>query len=149
MTARKKKTSSTRKPKAKARAKAKGKAKAGAKSALGRIEDELPANLRDYAKQVQKRLNALERDLERAIPKGRRRIAKLIREASHNLGVLEERGEKAWRQRAESMTKDAQKMLRRLEKAVAPPARKPAGKKKAAKKKAAKKPTTRRAAASG
>jgi hypothetical protein len=114
------------------------------KSALERMEDELPANLRDYAKQVHRQLNALERDLERAIPQARRRTARLIREASHKLGVLEERGQKQWRARADHMTKDAQKLLRKLEKAVAPPprkraAKKPVAKKRAAKKKAAKK----------
>ncbi len=107
------------------------------KSALDRIQDELPANLRDYAKQVRRQLNALERQMERAIPQARRRTARLIREASHNLGAAEARGEKAWRQRAATMTKDTQKLLRRLEKAVAPP--RVASKKKARKKTTAKK----------
>lgn len=103
-----------------------------AKTTIERIGGELPKNLRDYGKQVRKQLNALERDLERAIPQARRRIAKLIGEASHNLGAAEERGERAWRQRAGHMTRDAQKLLRKLERAVAPPRRKRTAKKKAA-----------------
>jgi len=106
-----------------------------ARSALARIEDELPANLRDYAKQVRKQLNALERDIERAIPKARRSTARLIRDASHKLGDLEARGQKAWRARADSMTRDAQRMLRKLEKAVAPPRKRTTRKKGAARKK--------------
>jgi hypothetical protein len=105
------------------------------KTALDRIQDELPANLRDYAKHVRRQLNALERQLERAIPQARRRTARLIREASHNLGAAEARGEKAWRDRAAHMTKDAQKLLRKLGRAVAPPPA--ASKKKAAARKKA------------
>jgi hypothetical protein len=129
MTARKKTTGKVRK-KAAARTRK-------SKSALDRLGDELPATLRDYGKQVRRQLNALEREIERAIPQARRRTAKLIRAASHNLGAREARGEMAWRERAASMTRDAQKLLKKLEKAVSP-AR--ASKKKAArKKKAAKK----------
>jgi hypothetical protein len=129
MTARKKTTGKVRK-KAAARTRK-------SKSALDRLGDELPATLRDYGKQVRRQLNALEREIERAIPQARRRTAKLIREASHNLGAMEARGEKAWREGAASMTRDAQKLLKKLEKSVSP-AR--ASKKKAArKKKAAKK----------
>jgi len=123
MAARKKAASKTtrgaaRKKKATAK---KGATKKRARSALDRLEDELPANLRDYAKQIHKQLNTLEKDIERAIPKARRRTARLIREASHKLGELEANGQKAWKARADSMTKDAQKLLRRLEKAVSPP----------------------------
>jgi hypothetical protein len=132
MTARKKTSGSKKRTATKKRTTAKKKTR----SALARIEDELPANLRDYAKQVHKQLNSLERDIERAIPQARRRTARLIREASHKLGSLEASGQKAWRARADSMTRDAQKLLRKLEKAVAP-TKKSAGKKK--KKSAAKK----------
>ena len=117
----------------------------GNKSALTRIQVELPANLRDYAKQVRRQLNALERQLERAIPQARRRTARLIREASHNLGAAEARGEKAWSDRAAHMTKDAQKLLRKLEMAVAPP--RAASKKKAARKKTTAKKSSQKAAA--
>ena len=116
------------------------------KSRFARIEAELPANLRDYAKQVHKQLNALERDIERAIPQARRRTARLIREASHQLGAMEARGQKAWRERAEQMTKDAQSLLRRLEKAIAPAPRKRAttSKKKGTAKRSANKAGARR-----
>ena len=146
MTARKKAASSktTRK-----RAPAKNRraaTKAKQKSRFSRIEAELPANLRDYAKQVHKQLNTLERDIERAIPQARRRTARLIREASHQLGAMEARGQKAWRERAEQMTKDAQRLLRRLEKAIAPAPRTRAttSKKKGTAKRSAKKAGTRR-----
>jgi len=140
MTARKKTAGKTQKKRA-------AKARKN-KTALDRIQDELPANLRDYAKQVRRQLNALERQLERAIPQARRRTARLIREASHNLGVAEARGEKAWRDRAAHMTKDAQKLLRKLGRAVAPPPAAPK-KKKAARTKATAKKSSRKTAARG
>ena len=146
MTARKKapgsKTTRKRAPAKKRRAATKAKQK----SRLARIEAELPANLRDYAKQVHKQLNTLERDIERAIPQARRRTARLIREASHQLGAMEARGQKAWRERAEQMTKDAQSLLRRLEKAIAPAPRTRATnlKKKGTAKRSANKAGTRR-----
>ena len=61
------------------------------KSVVERLEDELPKTLRDYGKSVRARLNRLERDIERAVPQARRRTARLIREASHELGRLEEK----------------------------------------------------------
>ena len=128
--------------KATARERTAGRRRQSKKSAIARLEDELPANLREYAKRVHKQLNALERDIERAIPQARRRTARLIREASHKLGAMEGRGEKAWRERADHATRDAQKLLRRLEKAVAPPPRKRASKKKAAAKRSASETTT-------
>jgi ElaB/YqjD/DUF883 family membrane-anchored ribosome-binding protein len=112
------------------------------KSAIQRIEAELPKTLRDFGKQVRKDLNTLERDIERAIPAARKRTARVIRDVSHELGRIEERGEAAWKKSvrkatkdAHELTKDAQGLLRKLEKAVAPPRAKP--KKKAARKKVA------------
>lgn len=101
--------------------------KSRGKSAIARIEQELPKTLRDFGKQVRKNLNQLERDIERAIPAARKRTARLIREASHELGRIEERGEAAWRKRvskvgrdAHKMTKEARGLMRRLERAAAP-----------------------------
>ena len=71
----------------------------------------------------------------------RRRTARVIHEASHELGRIEERGEAAWRKMvrqatkdANNMTKDAQGLLRKLERSVKPARAK---KKKAARKKVA------------
>ena len=90
---------------------------------------------------MRKNLNQLERDIERAFPAARKRIARVIRDASHELGRIEERGEAAWRKGlakatkdAQRMTKDAQSLLRKLERAVAPPAQR--RKKKVARRKA-------------
>ena len=118
----------------------------GSKSALARIEAGLPKTLRDFGKQVRKDLDRLERDIERAIPAARKRTARLIRDASHELGRIEERGEDVWKKgvaqatkEARKMTKDAQGLLRKLERSLAAPKRK----KKAARKKVARKKAAR------
>ena len=112
-----------------------------------RIEEGLPKTLRDFGKQVRRNLDQLERDIERAIPVARKRTARIIRDASHELGRIEERGEVFWRKgvaqatrEARKMTKDAQSLLRKLERSVATAKPK---KKKAARKKVARKKTAR------
>jgi hypothetical protein len=90
----------------------------GIGAALGRIE--LPPTLRDYARQVRSRLDGLERQLTRASVDVRRRTARLLREASHQLGRLEAEGEAGWRRLATPYRRQLVDLLRRLEKAVAP-----------------------------
>ncbi len=89
-----------------------------ARSALPRLE--LPRNLQEFRKRIEKQLNALEGDVARARTETRRRAARLIREASHQLGRLEARGETGWRQLAESYRKELIRLLARLERALAP-----------------------------
>ena len=120
MTARKRTTRKTRKKASRRR------------STLSRLEAELPKTLRGYTREVQKRLNHLEREVERASVPYRRRAAKLIREASHHLGSLQARGESGWRRQAQPYRKKAQQMLRKLERAVAPPAKRKATRRKKA-----------------
>ena len=102
-------------------------------SPLSRLEGQLPATLREYAAELRKRLDRLERDITRAQLEARRRAARLLREASRQLGRLEVAGEAGWRKLGASYQKELIALLKRLEKALAPSAaRKPARKKKAA-----------------
>jgi hypothetical protein len=66
---------------------------------------------------------------------------RLLREASHELGRLEGRGEKAWQRLTVPYRRRAVAMLKKLEKAVAPAAK---PRKKVARKKTAKRKVTRR-----
>ena len=113
-----------------------------ATGALARIEAELPKTLRGYVKEIEKRLNSLEKDIEKAGATARRSSAKLLRDASRTIGAWEQQGEAAWRRGR----REAAALMHKLEKSVTP-ARKPK-KKKAAKKKTAKKKATRKKAAS-
>ena len=93
-------------------------------SRLERFERQLPPTLREFAAELRKRLDRLERDAARAQLAVRRRAAKLLREASHQLGRLEVGGEAAWRKLGASYQKDLVALLGRLEKALTPAARK-------------------------
>ena len=92
-------------------------------AAFSRLE--LPPTLRDYADQVRHRLDGLEREVTRTSTDVRRRAARLIREASHQLGRLEAKGEAGWSRLTRPYRRQLVDLLGRLEKAVAPqPARK-------------------------
>lgn len=93
-------------------------AKAGA---LARLEEQLPATFREFAAELRKRLDRLERDTARAQIEVRKRTARLLREASHQLGRLEVGGEAAWRKLGASYQRELVALLGRLEKAIAPP----------------------------
>ena len=102
-----------------------------AKSTVQRIEEELPPELRPYARRMRQGLSRLEKQLASAQAGARRRWAHLLREASHQLGRVEALGEREWRRRSTQARRDAVKLLRRLEKAIEPrrmagPRRKPA-----------------------
>ena len=93
---------------------------ASARGALPRLE--FPRNLQEFRKRIETQLNALERDAARARTETRRRAARLIREASRQLGRLEAKGETGWRQLAESYRKELVRLLERIERALAPKA---------------------------
>jgi hypothetical protein len=101
-------------------------------NAFARLEGQLPPTLREYAGELRRRLDRLERDVTKAQMEARRRAAKLLREASVQLGRLEVGGEAGWRKLGASYQKELVALLKRLEKALAPKAaRKPARRKKA------------------
>src|SRR5262249_11020845 len=92
-----------------------------ARSALARLEAELPPNLRDFSRQVQRGLSRLEKQIESAQRDARRRWARLLRDVSHQLGGLEGRGEQRWRQQSLQARREAVRLLQRLQKAIEPP----------------------------
>jgi hypothetical protein len=100
--------------------------------ALRRIEPELPANLREYSRQVRRGLVKLERQIETAQRDARRRWARLLREVSHQLGRLEAEGEKRWKRQTYPARREAVRLLKRLQRAIEPPRPRPARKRKVA-----------------
>jgi hypothetical protein len=95
-------------------------ARGAQRSAIQRIQDELPAELRGYVKRVRQGLSRLERQIETAQRDARKRFARLLREVSHQLGSIEARGEREWRARTARARHDAVKLLRRLETSLEP-----------------------------
>ena len=114
--------------------------------AIDRLELELPPTLAQFARRMRTRLARLEREIERAEVRYRKRFTKLLREGSHQLGRYEALGEKRWRELTTQTRRDVAKVLRRIEKAVAPPQqrRKPATRKPAGRKAIAKKPSAQK-----
>jgi hypothetical protein len=100
-----------------------------AKAALARLEQELPANLKDFSRRVRKGLAGLEKEIARAKANPRREAARLLRETSHALGGLEAEGERRWRKLAGPARREALRLLHRLESALAAPKRKKATRK--------------------
>lgn len=105
------------------------KAARSSKSALGRLEAELPKSLRDYVKRVERGFSGIEKTIEKAGAGAQKRALRAVRDAGKQLGRLEDRGEAAWARLTVAARKEAVSLLDRLEAAIAPP--KPARKKKA------------------
>jgi len=121
------------------------------KNPVDQLEERLPATLREYSRRVRKELSRIERDVERATAAARRQAIKLLRLASHELGRLEERGEKEWVRISTPYRRRAAELLSRLQKAVAPPddvrrrtTQKATAEKKSSKTKATRKKTAKR-----
>jgi hypothetical protein len=105
-----------------------------ARQTLAKLESELPRTLAEFSKRVRKELTGLEVRVEKAAAPTRREIARVLRQASHALGRYEAEGEKQWKRLTGQARREALSVLRRLEKAVAPPRRRVARKKTALRK---------------
>jgi len=84
------------------------------------LELELPDSLRDFGRQVRRRVTQLEKEAARLREDASRRATRLVREASHRLGWLEAEGEAGWRELTDRSRRDLANLLRRLERAVDP-----------------------------
>jgi hypothetical protein len=113
-----------------ARKKATRKKGALRKKARDMVQD-LPTTLAAFRKEVRSRLNQAEKELDRANAQARRRLARLIRDGSHLLGRLEERGPAQWRKLTTPVRRDAQRLLANLARAVGGKGKKKARRKKA------------------
>lgn len=89
-------------------------------TALDRLQGQLPPTLRQFANELRKRLDGLEREVVRAQIAARRRAARLLRDASRQLGRLEVQGEAGWRRLGAAYQRELVAMLSRLEKTLAP-----------------------------
>jgi hypothetical protein len=118
------------------------KAKKSKTSTVARIESNLPRTLREYSRSVQRELSRIERDVEKVTAATRKNGIKLLREASHELGRLEQQGERAWQRLSLPYRRRAVTLLKQLEKA-----KKKTTKKAATRKSSARKTTKRRKSA--
>ncbi len=119
MAARKKtaKKKAARRKKAAPKRKAKKK-KSARKAADSIIGTDLPKSLKAFGKMLRRDLNAIERQIEVARKDTRRGLTRIVRDASHQLGTLEARGEREWRKRSRNAEKDINKIVKRVKKAA-------------------------------
>jgi hypothetical protein len=113
-----------RKTSTRKKSRVRGGARGALADALDRLELELPPTLRDYARQARRQLDRLEGDLLQAQSDMRKRLAGLLREASHQLGRVEAEGEAGWRRLASPYRSQLLDLMKRIEKALAPQAAK-------------------------
>ena len=122
MAARKKKAASkkaTRKKTTKKKvAKKKVAKKKTAKKKASALGSELPKSLSHFGDQLRRDLNKVEKQVETAGRNARRSLTRLVRDASHQLGSLEARGQREWKKRSKQAEKDVQRIVNRVKKAI-------------------------------
>jgi hypothetical protein len=115
----KKKTTKKKATKKKAATKKRAKKKATKKKTLSSaFGSELPKSLRQFGAQIRRDLNKVEKQVESAGRNARRSLTRLVREASHQLGALEARGEREWKKRSRKAEKDIQRIVKRVKEAI-------------------------------
>jgi hypothetical protein len=111
-------------------------ARARRRAAFARIESELPPNLREFSRRVQRGLANIEKQIETAQRDARQRWTRLRRDLNRQLGRIEAAGEKRGRAQTKRAREDALKALKRLERAIEASGRPRKKKKKTARRKA-------------
>ena len=117
-TARKKSAPKRAAKKKAARKKSARKKKAAKRSRIDLVGSELPKSLKAFGRQIRRDLNAIEKQIEIAQKGTRRSLTRIVRDVSHQLGVLEARGEREWRSLSRTAKRDAERVARRARKAT-------------------------------
>lgn len=82
------------------------------------VGSELPKSLKAFGRQLRRDLNAIEKQIEIARKDARRGLARVVRDASHQLGVLEARGQREWRSLSRNAQRDVDRIVKRVRKAT-------------------------------
>ncbi len=92
--------------------------KAASRRKMDLVGSELPKSLKAFARQFRRDLTAVEKQIETATKDARRSLARVVRDASHQLGVLEARGQREWRSLSKAAKRDVERIVKRLQKAT-------------------------------
>ena len=92
--------------------------KAVRKKAAELLGEELPKSLKALSRQLRRDLNAIEKQIGTARVGTRRSLTRVIRDASHQLGALEARGQKEWRAMSTRARNEVQRTVRRVRRAA-------------------------------
>ncbi len=88
------------------------------KTAADLLGDELPKSLKALSRQVRRDLNAIEKQIGTARVGTRRSLTRIMRDASHQLGALEARGQKEWRAMSTRARNEVERTVERVRKAA-------------------------------
>jgi hypothetical protein len=113
-----KKTARKKATKKKAAKKKATKKKAAKRSTIGLVGSELPKSLKAFGRQCRRDLSAIEKQIEIAGKDTRRSLTRIVRDASHQLGTLEARGEREWRKLSRNAKRDIERVIGRVKKAT-------------------------------
>jgi len=94
------------------------KKKAAKRTRIDLVGSALPKSLKAFGRQCRRDLSAIEKQIEIAGKDTRRSLARIVRDASHQLGTLEARGEREWRTLSRNAKRDVERVLRRVQKAT-------------------------------
>jgi hypothetical protein len=114
----KKKATKKKAAKKKATKKKAGKKRSAKRSAVDLIGDDLPKSLKAFGRLVRRDLTAIEKQIEVAGKDVRRSLSRVVRDASHQLGALEARGEREWRSLSRKAKGDVEQVMKRVRKAT-------------------------------
>jgi hypothetical protein len=91
------------------------------KKAADLLGEELPKSLKALSGQLRRDLNAIEKQIATARAGTRRSLTRVVRDASHQLGKLEARGQKEWRAMSTRARNEVQRTLERVRRAARKP----------------------------
>lgn len=114
----KKKTTRRKASKKKAARKRSTAKRPASRAAADLVGEDLPKSLKAFGRQVRRDLRKIEEQIEDAGKDTRRSLARIIRDASHQLGALEARGEREWRSLGRKAKSDVERLVKRVRKAV-------------------------------
>jgi len=83
-------------------------------SAASLLGEELPKSLKALSTQLRRDLNAIEKQIESAGKDTRRSLTRVVRDASHHLGVLEARGQQEWRKMSRRARNEVERTIKRV-----------------------------------
>lgn len=88
------------------------------KTTAKKLTGDLPKSLSAFAREFRRDLNAIEKEIESAGRDARRGLTRVVRDASHQLGVLETRGQKEWRSISKKARTEVERTVKRVKRAA-------------------------------
>ena len=82
------------------------------------LGDELPRSLKAFGRQLRRDLTAIEKQIESSRRQTRRSLTRIVRDTSHQLGVLETKGQKQWRAMSMRARREVESTLRKVRRAA-------------------------------